>query len=219
MDILLRKKKLNYLGLKFTFRAWCLEQTRFREHTFFFIRFREHTYSLWQREFSCFYLKNCLINDFLWFHVQAGLTNGLETDHFILVHGGGFGAWCWYKTMALLSDSGFRVEAVDLIGSGIHASDTNRVKTMAQYVKPLVDLLEKLGDGEKVAFILLTLDGIDIRFRRTSLMPTSKCSRRSFSWDMISAALACRMWWSRIRPRSQKPYLLLRQCLRMARAP
>lgn len=51
----------------------------------------------------------------------------LETKHFVLVHGGGFGAWCWYKTMTLLKEAGF-----------------------AQYVKPLVDFLENLGDGQKV---------------------------------------------------------------------
>ncbi|KAI4302180.1 hypothetical protein MLD38_037961 [Melastoma candidum] len=86
-------------------------------------------------------------------HNQVCLTDGLETDHFVLVHGGGFGAWCWYKMVALLRESGFRVEAVDLTGSGIQSTDTSSVKTMAQYVKPLVELLEKLGDGEKVILV------------------------------------------------------------------
>ncbi|PQP91658.1 putative methylesterase 11 chloroplastic [Prunus yedoensis var. nudiflora] len=76
-------------------------------------------------------------------------TDGLETNHFILVHGGGFGAWCWYKSMTLLEESGFKVDAVDLTGSGVDSFDTNSITSLAQYVKPLTDILEKLGDGKK----------------------------------------------------------------------
>ena len=81
----------------------------------------------------------------------------LETNHFVLVHGGGFGAWCWYKTIALLEDGGFRVTAVDLTGSGIHSFDTNSITSLPQYVKPVTDFLEKLADGEKVPFYVLLL--------------------------------------------------------------
>ncbi|CAI0388257.1 unnamed protein product [Linum tenue] len=73
----------------------------------------------------------------------------LETKHFVLVHGGGFGAWCWYKTIALLEESGFTVTAVDLTGSGVHSFDTNGIASLSQYVKPLTDFLEKLADEEK----------------------------------------------------------------------
>ncbi|GLT68425.1 hypothetical protein SLA2020_406580 [Shorea laevis] len=47
---------------------------------------------------------------------------GLETKRFVLVHGGGFGAWCWYKTITLLEEA-------------------------------TIDILEKLGDGEKVILV------------------------------------------------------------------
>ncbi|EEF28846.1 putative methylesterase 11, chloroplastic [Ricinus communis] len=77
----------------------------------------------------------------------------LETNHFVLVHGGGFGAWCWYKTIALLEEAGFRVTAIDLTGSGIHSFDTNGIISLSQYVKPLSDFLEKLADGEKVILV------------------------------------------------------------------
>ncbi|XP_058081647.1 putative methylesterase 11, chloroplastic isoform X3 [Magnolia sinica] len=77
----------------------------------------------------------------------------LETNHFILVHGGGFGAWCWYKTIALLEEGGFKVDAIDLTGSGIHSFDTNSITSLSQYVKPLTDFLEKLGDGQKVILV------------------------------------------------------------------
>ena len=80
----------------------------------------------------------------------------LETNQFVLVHGGGFGAWCWYKTIALLEEGGFRVTAIDLTGSWIHSFDTNSITSLSQYVKPLTDFLENLADGEKVFFISIS---------------------------------------------------------------
>lgn len=77
----------------------------------------------------------------------------LETDHFVLVHGGGFGAWCWYKTIALLEECGFRVTAIDLTGSGIDSFDANNITSLSQYVKPLTSFLEKLADEEKVILV------------------------------------------------------------------
>ncbi|KAF5201381.1 Esterase pir7b [Thalictrum thalictroides] len=77
----------------------------------------------------------------------------LETSRFVLVHGGGFGAWCWYKTITLLEEGGFKVDAIDLTGSGVHSCDTNTITSLAQYVKPLTDYLEKLGEGEKVILV------------------------------------------------------------------
>ncbi|XP_056161580.1 putative methylesterase 11, chloroplastic isoform X2 [Syzygium oleosum] len=74
---------------------------------------------------------------------------GVETSHFVLVHGGGYGAWCWYKTITLLRRGGFKVDAVDLMGSGIQSTDTNNINSMAEYVKPLIDIIDKLGDEEK----------------------------------------------------------------------
>ncbi|KAG8079822.1 hypothetical protein GUJ93_ZPchr0007g3082 [Zizania palustris] len=80
-------------------------------------------------------------------------TNDLETNMIVLVHGGGFGAWCWYKTISLLEDSGFRVNAVDLTGSGIHSYDTNKIGSLTQYIEPLTSYLESLGDDEKVILV------------------------------------------------------------------
>ncbi|GAV87397.1 Abhydrolase_6 domain-containing protein [Cephalotus follicularis] len=80
-------------------------------------------------------------------------VDDLETNHFVLVHGGGFGAWCWYKTIALLEERGFKVTAIDLTGSGIHSCDANGITSLSQYVKPLTNFLEKLADGEKVILV------------------------------------------------------------------
>lgn len=77
----------------------------------------------------------------------------LETSHIVLVHGGGFGAWCWYKTIALLEECKFKVTAIDLTGSGIDLFDTNSIKSLSQYVTPLTDFLKNLTDGEKVILV------------------------------------------------------------------
>ncbi|KAK8924146.1 hypothetical protein KSP39_PZI019853 [Platanthera zijinensis] len=84
---------------------------------------------------------------------QQREIDGLETKKVALVHGGGFGAWCWYKTIALLADAGFEVTAVNLTGSGIHSFDTNSITNLPQYIKPLTNFLEKLGDTEKVILV------------------------------------------------------------------
>lgn len=74
----------------------------------------------------------------------------METKIIVLVHGGGFGAWCWYKTISLLEDSGFKVNAIDLTGSGIHSSDTNKISSLPEYAEPLTSYLKGLGDAETV---------------------------------------------------------------------
>ncbi|KAK6129152.1 hypothetical protein DH2020_037084 [Rehmannia glutinosa] len=102
----------------------------------------------------------------------------LETNHFVLVHGGGFGAWCWYKTIALLEEAGYKVTAVDLTGSGIHSSDTNSITSLSQYVKPLTDILEKLADVEKVILVGHDFGGACISYAM-ELFP-SKVSKAVF---------------------------------------
>ncbi|KAL1808361.1 hypothetical protein ACET3Z_025351 [Daucus carota] len=88
----------------------------------------------------------------------------LETKHFVLVHGGGYGAWCWYKSMALLREAGFDVDAVDLTGSGIDTTDTNSITCFAQYVKPLIDFLDNLGQGQKVILVGHDFGGVCVSY-------------------------------------------------------
>ncbi|XP_057769742.1 putative methylesterase 11, chloroplastic [Salvia miltiorrhiza] len=104
--------------------------------------------------------------------------DNLETNHFVLVHGGGFGAWCWYKTIALLEEGGYKVTAVDLTGSGIHSFDTNNIKSLSQYVKPLTELMEKLNDKEKVILVGHDFGGTCISYAM-ELFPT-KVSKAIF---------------------------------------
>lgn len=95
---------------------------------------------------------------------QERRVDGLETKKIVLVHGGGFGAWCWYKTMTLLADAGFEVTAINLAGSGVHSLDANTITSLSQYVNPLISFLEKLGDDEKVILVGHDFGGTCISF-------------------------------------------------------
>ncbi|KAJ0692505.1 putative alpha/beta hydrolase-1 [Helianthus annuus] len=95
----------------------------------------------------------------------------METSHIVLVHGGGFGAWCWYKTMALLQECKFKVTAIDLSGSGIDLRDANIIESLSQYAKPLTDFLKTLPDGDKVILVGHDFGGACISYAM-ELFPT-----------------------------------------------
>ncbi|OAY81958.1 putative methylesterase 14, chloroplastic [Ananas comosus] len=101
------------------------------------------------------------------------LTNGkqapiflenLETKKIVLVHGEGFGAWCWYKTMSLLEEAGLNPIALDLTGSGIDHNDANRITTLEEYSKPLMNYLESLAEDEKVILVGHSCGGASISY-------------------------------------------------------
>lgn len=77
-------------------------------------------------------------------------SESLTVKKFVLVHGEGFGAWCWYKIVASLEESGLSPITVDLTGSGFNMTDTNTVSTLEDYSKPLIEYLENLPQEDKV---------------------------------------------------------------------
>lgn len=81
------------------------------------------------------------------------ISESLKGKKIVLVHGEGFGAWCWYKSIALLEESGLVPIAIDLSGSGIDTTDTNSVFTLVDYSKPLITYLQDLPDDEKVILV------------------------------------------------------------------
>lgn len=88
----------------------------------------------------------------------------LQTKKFVLVHGEGFGAWCWYKTVALLEEAGLVPTAIDLTGSGINRTDTDSISTLADYAKPLTDYLHNLPEEEKVILVGHSCGGASISY-------------------------------------------------------
>ncbi|KAH9309554.1 hypothetical protein KI387_037465, partial [Taxus chinensis] len=77
-----------------------------------------------------------------------------EQEHFVLIHGLGHGAWCWYKVVTLLKQKGHRVVALDLTSNGINkAAPADEVTSVAHYSEPLIQYLQSLGDDEKVTLV------------------------------------------------------------------
>ncbi|CAN8246720.1 unnamed protein product [Cochlearia groenlandica] len=81
------------------------------------------------------------------------LLEGLTVKKFVMVHGEGFGAWCWFKTIASLEESGLSPIAIDLTASGFNMTDTNSVPTLEVYSRPLIELLQNLPEEEKVILV------------------------------------------------------------------
>ncbi|MCD7463370.1 putative methylesterase 11, chloroplastic [Datura stramonium] len=128
-----------------------------------------------------------LLSDSLPLHLeipnQGTELKNLENKHFVLVHGGGFGAWCWYKTATLLKETGYQVDAIDLTGSGAHSFDSNNITTLSEYVKPLTDFLENLPHGNKVILVGHDIGGACVSY--TMELYRSKVSKAVF----IAAAM------------------------------
>lgn len=74
-------------------------------------------------------------------------------NHFVLVHGAGHGAWCWYKLITLLRSSGERVTALDLSASGIDTQVASTLRSAADYFQPLTDFMTALPMHERVILV------------------------------------------------------------------
>ncbi|XP_030522754.1 methyl jasmonate esterase 1-like [Rhodamnia argentea] len=83
-----------------------------------------------------------------------------ESKHFVLVHGSGHGAWCWYKVAKLLRSSGHRVTALDLAASGIDPLQAKSLQSISEYFKPLRDVMEGLASHERVILVGHSLGGL-----------------------------------------------------------
>ena len=73
--------------------------------------------------------------------------------HFVLVHGAGNGAWCWYKLVPLLKLLGHRVTALDLGSSGVNPKRLDELASVYDYVQPLMELVASLPQDEKVILV------------------------------------------------------------------
>ncbi|CAN0911871.1 Methylesterase 10 [Linum grandiflorum] len=86
----------------------------------------------------------------------------MKKNHFVLVHGTGHGAWCWYKLVTLLKSSGHQVTALDLGGSGIDSRRLDEVSSISDYVSPLIEFMASLGEQDKVVLVGHSFGGISI---------------------------------------------------------
>lgn len=95
-------------------------------------------------------------------HVQEGEAS---QQHFVLIHGLGHGAWCWYKIVTLLKQKGHRVAALDLTSNGINrAASTEQVNSIAHYAEPLLQYISNLSNDEKVTLVGHSLAGCPLSY-------------------------------------------------------
>ncbi|KAK9678583.1 hypothetical protein RND81_11G221100 [Saponaria officinalis] len=85
-----------------------------------------------------------------------------QGKHYVLVHGMGHGAWCWYKLIPLLKKAGHRVTALDMSASGINLKKIEEVHTLEQYSQPLLDFMASLADTETVVLVGHSLGGMNL---------------------------------------------------------
>ncbi|CAI0429584.1 unnamed protein product [Linum tenue] len=83
--------------------------------------------------------------------------------HFVLVHGACHGAWCWYKVVPLLEKAGYKVTSLDLAASGIHPKQVTELRSITDYLAPLMELMSSLaGEPEKVILVGHSYGGVGI---------------------------------------------------------
>ncbi|KAG4201410.1 hypothetical protein ERO13_A05G277400v2 [Gossypium hirsutum] len=89
-------------------------------------------------------------------------TAAMNNPHFVLVHGIGGGAWCWYKIKCLMENSGYKVSCIDLKGAGTDRSDANSIVSFDDYNKPLMDFMSALPHSEQVIMVGHSAGGLSV---------------------------------------------------------
>ncbi|XP_039039695.1 methylesterase 17-like [Hibiscus syriacus] len=85
-----------------------------------------------------------------------------KRTHFVLVHGIGGGAWCWYKIRCLMENCGYMVSCIDLQGAGNDRSDADSILSFDDYNQPLMDFMSALPDTEKVILVGHSAGGLSV---------------------------------------------------------
>ncbi|KAG5535716.1 hypothetical protein RHGRI_023468 [Rhododendron griersonianum] len=82
--------------------------------------------------------------------------------HFVLVHGACHGPWCWYKVATELRAAGHRVTALDMAASGVHPKQVDELRSMSDYVQPLMEFMESLPSDDRVVLVGHSAGGVSI---------------------------------------------------------
>ncbi|KAI5074638.1 hypothetical protein GOP47_0010599 [Adiantum capillus-veneris] len=88
----------------------------------------------------------------------AGADDDGGGKHFVLIHGLGHGAWCWYKVTAALRTAGHTVTALYLTSNGNNKAFADNIINAAQFVRPLIDFLA-VYDGGRVILVGHSIGG------------------------------------------------------------
>ena len=71
--------------------------------------------------------------------------------HFVFLHGGGLGAWTWYRVVDLLRKKGHKASAIDLTSCGKDWVDPNKITSFMDYNQPFVEFMDSLPNDKKVS--------------------------------------------------------------------
>ncbi|KAM7470206.1 hypothetical protein LguiA_008389 [Lonicera macranthoides] len=96
------------------------------------------------------------------FLVTLFLAQTASGDHFVLVHGGGLGAWSWFKLVPRLWSYGHKVTAFDLAAAGVDPRQVTDIPSIADSFKPLRDYMAALPSQEKVILVGHSQGGLAI---------------------------------------------------------
>lgn len=81
--------------------------------------------------------------------------------HFVLVHGGSHGAWCWYKLSALLRFSGHNMTALNLASNGINTLQVRDIGgSVLKCCDPLMKFMESSPPRHKVILVAHRFGGV-----------------------------------------------------------
>jgi pimeloyl-ACP methyl ester carboxylesterase len=84
--------------------------------------------------------------------------------HFVFVHGGGLGAWTWFRVVDFLRKKGHKATAIDLTSCGRDTIDPNTVSSFLDYNQPLVDFFNTLSSTDKVILVGHDLGGLSVTY-------------------------------------------------------
>uniref|UniRef100_M1CFI8 Methylketone synthase Ib n=1 Tax=Solanum tuberosum TaxID=4113 RepID=M1CFI8_SOLTU len=90
------------------------------------------------------------------------LSQPKAKKHFVLLHTGCHGAWCWYKIVELMKSSGHNVTALDLGASGTNSKQALEITTFSDYLSPLMKFMASLPAHEKIVLVGHSFAGLGI---------------------------------------------------------
>ncbi|XP_040379910.1 probable esterase PIR7A isoform X2 [Oryza brachyantha] len=94
--------------------------------------------------------------------MEVGGDGDSGRKHFVLVHGLGHGAWCWYRVVTMLRAAGHRATALDMAASGAHPARLGEVRSFEDYSRPLLDAVAAAAPGERLVLVGHSLGGLNL---------------------------------------------------------
>lgn len=127
----------------------------------------------------------CWLRVGLEIRLEVEVEDRMAHHHFVLIHGGCYGAWAWCKLEDCLQRKGCKVTALDMTGAGIHPADPDSITTYEEYHQPALIFFESVPEGnlDKV-----NLDSLQLSAARTELRIWTHASNAFDSLQIVVSA-------------------------------